>query len=183
MLYITRHGKTDWNVIQKLQGHVDIPLNEEGIESARTAGIKYKDIHFDVCYCSPLDRARKTAELFLEGRDIPIITDDRLIEMGFGEYEGITGYFNNPSCPINNLFVDPVNYIQTGGAESFEELFARTGSFLNEVIYPELEQKRDVLIMGHGAMNCSIISQIKKTPLSEFWSNLIGNCELVKLLD
>ncbi|WP_029231143.1 histidine phosphatase family protein [Butyrivibrio sp. VCB2006] len=183
MLYITRHGKTDWNVIEKLQGHVDIPLNQEGITSAKAAHDKYKDIHFDICYCSPLQRARKTAEIFLEGTGTEIITDDRLIEMGFGEYEGITGYFNNPDCPINDLFVNPTKYVKTGGAESFEELFARTGSFLDEVIYPELAKKRDVLIVGHGAMNCSLISQIKDTPLDKFWTNLIGNCELVKLLD
>lgn len=183
MLYITRHGKTDWNVIEKLQGHVDIPLNEEGITAAKIARDKFKDLHFDVCYCSPLQRAKKTAEIFLEGTETPIIVDDRLIEMGFGEFEGITGYFNNPECPINDLFVNPKAYKQQGGAESFEELFERTGSFLEEIIYPQLQQKRDVLIVGHGAMNCSIISQIKGTPLKDFWSNLIGNCELIKLLD
>ena len=83
-----RHGKTDWNLKYKLQGKTDIPLNEEGIKMAREAGERYKDINFDVCYCSPLIRAKETARLLLEGRDIPVIYDDRLMEMGFGEYEG-----------------------------------------------------------------------------------------------
>ncbi|SFB73767.1 histidine phosphatase family protein [Butyrivibrio sp. YAB3001] len=182
MLYITRHGKTDWNVQEKLQGHVDIPLNQEGIDSAIKAHDKYKSLHFDICYCSPLQRAKRTAEIFLEGTDTPIIIDDRLIEMGFGEYEGVTGYFNNPSCPINDLFVNPAAYVKCGGAESFEELFERTGSFLKEEVYPALDKGKDILIVGHGAMNCSIISQIKGMPLSQFWDNLIGNCELVRLL-
>ena len=78
MLYILRHGKTDWNAAHKLQGKTDIPLNEEGINMAHDAAKECRDIHFDVCYSSPLIRAKQTAEIVLEGRDIPIITDSRL---------------------------------------------------------------------------------------------------------
>ena len=51
MLYIMRHGKTDWNAKHKLQGRTDIPLNEEGIQMAEQAKEKYKDVNFDICYC------------------------------------------------------------------------------------------------------------------------------------
>ena len=81
MLYIMRHGKTDWNAKHKLQGRTDIPLNEEGIQMAEQAKEKYKDVNFDICYCSPLVRAKQTAEIVLEGRNIPIVYDDRLMEM------------------------------------------------------------------------------------------------------
>ena len=50
MLYIMRHGRTDWNVRHKLQGRTDIPLNDEGRMMAAEAGEKYADIHFDECY-------------------------------------------------------------------------------------------------------------------------------------
>ena len=59
MLYIIRHGKTDWNEKRKLQGRTDIPLNDEGRKMAVEAGEAYKDVHFDVCYCSPMLRAKK----------------------------------------------------------------------------------------------------------------------------
>ena len=182
MLYIMRHGKTEWNKMEKLQGSADIPLNEEGIEAAKAAHDKYTDIKFDVCYCSPLVRAKKTAELFLEGTGTPIIIDDRLKEMSFGEFEGTMGYFNNPECPINNLFVDPVNYVPQGGAESFEHMDERTLSFLNEIAFPLNEEGKNVLIVCHGALGCSVIAHIKKTPLANFWDNLMKNCELVQLM-
>ena len=51
MLYIMRHGKTDWNAMRKLQGRTDIPLNEEGRQMAEHARTEYADIHFDICYC------------------------------------------------------------------------------------------------------------------------------------
>lgn len=183
MLYIMRHGKTDWNARKKLQGRTNIPLNEEGREMARNAALEYADVHFDVCYCSPLIRAKETAEIFLANRDIPIITDDRLQEMCFGIYEGIENSFAIPDCPVNVLFKEPEKYTEAfEGAESFEDLFARTGEFLREVVNPLLEQEKDVLIVGHGAMNSSIVCQVKEMPIKDFWSAGIPNCKLMKLI-
>lgn len=182
MLYILRHGKTDWNVLYKTQGRIDIPLNDTGRKMARDAHDKYMDINFDVCYCSPLSRAKETAELILEGRDVPIIFDDRLMEMSFGIYEGTEKVFEKPECPLRPLFLDPVNYKAVEGGESFEELYARTGAFLDEVALPLVEEGKDVLIVGHGAMNLSIITRIKDIPLERFWETSIENCKLFKLI-
>lgn len=182
MLYIMRHGQTDWNKVHRLQGSTDIPLNDEGRRMALEAGEKYRDLHIDVCYCSPLKRAQETAELVLKGRDIPIITDDRLREMSFGVCEGEENVFEHPELPVYKLFKDPVNYIPPENAESFEELYARTGQFMEAVVRPELSKGRDVLIVGHGAMNGSIIGRVRNTPLNKFWDNLGGNCELTKLI-
>ena len=84
MLYIMRHGRTEWNAAHRLQGKTDVPLSEKGRETAAEAGERYRDTHFDVCFCSPLIRARETAALLLWGRDVPIMEDARLEEMGFG---------------------------------------------------------------------------------------------------
>lgn len=182
MLYIMRHGKTDWNVIHKLQGRTDIPLNDEGRKMAEIAGKEYRNVNFDLCYCSPLIRARETAEIVLQGRNIPILYDDRLKEMGFGIYEGIENSFQIPDCPVNVLFQNPSQYVAVEGGESFEELFARTGSFLKEVITPALEENKDILIVGHGAMNSSIVCQVKGIPLDRFWETGIENCRLIRLM-
>ena len=183
MLYIIRHGKTDWNVLHKLQGRTDIPLNEEGRRMAEDAREAYRNVHFDVCFCSPLIRARETAEILLKDRNIPILADDRLAEMSFGSYEGIENSFQIPDCPINVLFHSPEKYTDPpGGAESLYDLFARTGAFLRERVDPLLKEGRDVLIVGHGAMNSSIISQIRQLPREQFWSAGIENCKLMKLL-
>ena len=66
MLYIMRHGKTQWNALHKLQGRTDIPLNEEGRKMAEEAREEYKDVALDICYCSPLCRAYETAEIVLQ---------------------------------------------------------------------------------------------------------------------
>lgn len=182
MLYIMRHGKTDWNAQRRIQGHTDIPLNEEGRQMAIEANKKYKDVHFDVCYCSPLVRARETAELFLEGRNVPITADPRLKEMSFGVFEGFSNVEDIPGCPIAVLFSDPERYNGVEGGETFEELFARTGAFLEEVALPLVNEGKDVLIVAHGAVNNSIIGRLKNRPLAEFWDDLMTNCQLAKLI-
>ena len=182
MLYIMRHGKTEWNALHKLQGRTDIPLNESGRQMAEEAAAEYRDIPLDLCYCSPLVRAKETAEILLRGRNIPIRYDDRLREMSFGDYEGVENSFSIPDCPINVIFQAPEKYTASvGGTETFDELFDRTGSFLREVIDPLLEQEKNVLIVGHGAMNLSIISQIRNLPRKEFWSTGIENCKMIRL--
>lgn len=183
MLYIIRHGKTDWNEQKKLQGRTDIPLNEEGIMMAKSAHDEYLNIHIDECYTSPLIRAKETARLLLESRNIPIYEDNRLIEMGFGIYEGVAESFNIPDCPINILFREPEKYVDApGGAESMKSLFDRTGEFLREVIYPKLEEGKDILIVGHGAMNSSIVCQVKDLSIKDFWSTGIPNCKIIRLI-
>ena len=183
MLYVLRHGKTDWNEKHKLQGRTDIPLNEEGRQMARKAGREYKDVHFDVCYSSPLIRAKETAQLLLEGRDIPILEDDRLMEMSFGKHEGFENSFDYPNHPINVFFQEPEKYVpKEDEGESIEALFERTGSFLKEVVEPLLQDGKDVLIVGHGAMNSSIICQVLNKPVKEFWDAGIENCKLKKLI-
>ena len=141
MLYIMRHGKTDWNACHKLQGRTDIPLNDEGRMMAAEAGKKYADIHFDICYSSPLSQSKGNSGDFLcrEG-DVPVYTDDRLIEMGFGIYEGIENSFAIDDCPINALFKKPEDYVTVEGGESFEQLFARTGEFIDNVVMPQVTE-------------------------------------------
>lgn len=187
MLYIIRHGKTDWNVLHKLQGRTDIPLNEEGRRMAQKAAETYKDIHFDICYCSPLKRAKETAEILLDGRNIPIICDDRLKEMSFGRYEGTESSFSTNNGykasddQVNILFEAPEKYIAPEDGESFEDLYMRTGSFLKEIVEPKLKAGKDILIVGHGAMNSSIVCQVKNISIEHFWDAGIENCKLMKL--
>lgn len=181
MLYVMRHGKTDWNEKYKLQGQTDIPLNDAGRKMAIDASKQYQEIEFDVCFCSPLKRAYETAQLFLRDRNVPIIVDERIREMGFGIYEGSERVYSKPELPVHTLFKDPVHYVAVDGAESIEELYSRTGEFIKEKVEPLLEENKNVLIIAHGAVNSCIINQFWDIPLEDFWKNCYKNCELIKI--
>ena len=88
ILYIIRHGETDWNRIHRVQGRTDIPLNEYGRHLAEETADGMKDLSIDLCYTSPLKRARETAQIILRDRAVPIFDDARIQEMSFGSYEG-----------------------------------------------------------------------------------------------
>ena len=67
------------------------------------------------------------------------------------------------------------------GVESLDALFARTGAFLEELVLPQVEAGKDILIVGHGAMNSSIVCQVRHLPRAQFWSAGIENCKLMIL--
>ena len=82
-VYLMRHGETDYNKKGLIQGTLDIPLNEFGLELAEKTkeGFEKEGLTFDYCYCSPLIRARQTAEIILRGTDTPLSYDERIREI------------------------------------------------------------------------------------------------------
>lgn len=86
-----RHGQTDWNVEDRAQGHIDVPLNETGLEQARVICKTLLAEHVDVVVSSPLIRALKTASFIAETHQRPIHIDSRLGERSYGTLEGMLG--------------------------------------------------------------------------------------------
>jgi probable phosphoglycerate mutase len=86
-LYLCRHGDTPWSGLRRLAGRTDLPLTEHGEQNARQLGARLRPVPFERVLASPLARARRTAELANVGT--PII-DERLLEMNFGRYDGLT---------------------------------------------------------------------------------------------
>ena len=87
-IYLVRHGETAWNQVRRFQGHEDIPLNAYGRELAKSTAEALKEIPFDAAFCSPLSRAKETAEIILGERRTALKPDERLMEIAFGEGEG-----------------------------------------------------------------------------------------------
>ena len=67
------------------------------------------------------------------------------------------------------------------GGESIEKLFERTGDFLRNVVEPQLEDGKNIVIIGHGAMNSGIICQVRGLSTEHFWDAGINQCELLQL--
>jgi probable phosphoglycerate mutase len=88
-LILIRHGETQWNLDQRIQGHHDVPLTEKGLEQARLLARHLVDEPLHAVYSSDLSRARQTAEILAAGRS-DIRFDPRLREAGMGRFEGHT---------------------------------------------------------------------------------------------
>ncbi|OYT85561.1 MAG: histidine phosphatase family protein [Burkholderiales bacterium PBB6] len=85
-----RHGETAWNVETRLQGQLDIPLNERGLEQARRAALALVDDAPEVLISSDLSRAYATAQAVAAVTGLPLITDAGLRERHFGIWQGHT---------------------------------------------------------------------------------------------
>lgn len=88
--YVVRHGQTDWNVEKRIQGFSDIPLNDHGREEALSLALELRDIHYDVCISSDLQRAYETALILTSNifPSIEIVKDERLRERDSGIWDG-----------------------------------------------------------------------------------------------
>lgn len=185
-LYLIRHGETDWNIVHKLQGRSDIPLNENGRRLARITSEAVSGIPFTRIYTSPLIRAYETAEILRAGRNIPIIRDERIIEICFGEYEGMycgKDNYNIPDPDFRNFFDHTDRYYAKNGAESLEEMCIREKSFLDDILKLEntLENPdgEHILISTHGAAIKGLLTVIRKLELKDFWGDGVHkNCAL-----
>lgn len=156
LLYIVRHGETQWNRETRLAGRSDIPLNETGRKLTEITAEALKDIDFDLCISSPLIRAKETAKIILGDRKTPVITDDRITEISFGEYEGRV-CIKEDGTPVNDPVYLPFRYGDLRfpgmpGGESFDDVLKRSGAFLDELLADPDYQDKTILITTHGCL-------------------------------
>ena len=181
-IYIVRHGETLWNKDGRLQGATDIELSESGREVARRTGAALKDTIIDKIYTSPLKRAYGTACLIRGDRDIDIVADERLKEVCFGKLEGqrMEDMKKDPDSHFKYFFDAPERYVPDEGGEELEELCKRTREFMEEVVLPQADTLSRIMIVGHGAMNKSIMCFVKNHGIDKFWSGgLQKNCNVM----
>ncbi|MEV4625186.1 histidine phosphatase family protein [Micromonospora sp. NPDC049523] len=89
-LIIWRHGNTDWNADNRVQGQTDTPLNALGLEQAAAAAALLAELKPDAIVASDLQRATRTAEALAALTGLPVRTDARLRERFYGQWQGLT---------------------------------------------------------------------------------------------
>lgn len=97
LLYVVRHGATEWSRSGQHTGRTDLPLLDEGEEQARATGSLVSGIDFSLVLCSPLQRAQRTCEL--AGLLDRAVIDTDLQEWDYGDYEGVTTLTIRESVP------------------------------------------------------------------------------------
>lgn len=153
-LYLIRHGETDWNKTSRLQGHTDIPLNNNGKTQVAHAADIIADVcpNVDVIISSPLSRACESAAIIADRLDYKnenIIIEQLLIERSFGKGEGLTALERNEKYP-GNIFPN---------MESYEDLIHRARTVFLDIT-KQFADKQNVLIVAHGAILYAIVTAI-----------------------
>ncbi len=166
-IWFLRHGETDWNREGRLQGQQDIPLNDLGRAQAESAGIRLgalapvADLPWIV---SPLGRTRRTAELARAGAGLAAedyALDDRLKEITFGRWEGLTWREVRAADPAgaSKREIDKWGFAPPGG-ESYAMLVDRIRPWLDTVTQP-------CVVVAHGGVARAMMHVVAGVPPHE----------------
>ena len=170
-LYISRHGQTPWNVEDLICGRTDVPLTEVGQQQALRLAESALDKGIDVILCSPMLRARQTAQAVSDAIGVPIQIDERLIEMDFGTFEGTSRFgeeFQWIRAQMSTRF--------PGGESGFDVAY-RVYSLLYEI--KEKYADKTVLLVCHNCVSRAVRSFFMNLSTEEYGNYHAPNAQLV----
>ena len=158
-LYVTRHGQTDANLQQRVQGQGDTPLNATGLAQAGELADYFAGKQVDAIVSSDLPRARQTAELLAERLKIPVSYHPELRARRMGDYENKTHAELVAADPENfkRLKHDP-DFVPPGGGESTRMLLSRMAPFIQATA--EAHRGGAVIILSHHKVCQMIVAKI-----------------------
>ena len=167
-IYLIRHGKTQLPDNQRRYiGQYDVPLDGAGIEQARCLQQRLDGACITAAYCSDLSRSRRTAEIIVNDKHIPIFARQDLREIHLGEWEGRT------FADIEQLFPDEfrkrgsdIVHYRVPGGESFDDCKKRVLTAFNEILETSTG---NILIAGHAGVNRMILCHIMGVPLQDLF--------------
>jgi broad specificity phosphatase PhoE len=138
-LYLVRHGETEWALTRRHTSRTDVPLTPAGEEQARALGLELAGVSVERVLSSPMDRALTTARL--AGFADRVERNDALLELDYGQYEGLTTAEIRARRPGWDLFRDGCP-----GGETVEDVAKRVRPLLEELSGVE----GNVVLFGHG---------------------------------
>ena len=170
--HLVRHGETQWNAEQRVQGQTDVPLNDAGRRQAELTGKRLARVRFEAVYASDMSRAVETAEIIATAsKTAPpaVVVDPRLKEVAFGALEGMT--WAEIEVGASGLHVRQEQRdldFRPEGGESYRELLSRLGGFA--AMLEERHPRGDVLVVGHGAALRALVVRLLRLPDEAFWA-------------
>jgi probable phosphoglycerate mutase len=162
-----RHGQTDWNIVNRFQGHSDIPLNDVGRYQVKHAAEILAGMNPTAIISSDLGRARATAQALADLVRLPVTTHENLRETNGGLWEGKTGKENRAEDFENFIrWIDGDDNPAGTTGEKRSEVAARAVG----VIMKELEGKTDQLLVvaTHGGTARCVLGELLQLPLSHW---------------
>ena len=162
-----RHGQTDWNIVNRFQGHSDIPLNDVGRYQVKHAAEILAGMNPTAIISSDLGRARATAQALADLVGLPVTTHENLRETNGGLWEGKTGKENRAEDFQNFIrWIDGDDNPAGTTGERRSEVAARAVG----VIMKELEGKTDQLLVvaTHGGTARCVLGELLQLPLSHW---------------
>ncbi len=167
-IILIRHGRTEWNKGQIFRGTADIPLDEQGRKEAACARDWLEAETFHAAYSSPLSRAVETAEIILEPHGVPVVKNDGLTDLDYGDWQG------KPNDEVTRLYPELVRQWKeaphTVVFPNGEGLRAVRGRCLKTAEGVAAKHPEEtVLLAAHRVVNKVLIAALLGLDDSHFW--------------
>ena len=175
-LHLIRHGETQWNRDQRVQGQCNVGLNETGNRQAVELGERLRDIHFDAIYSSSSLRTRETAWLAFPDRHEDIVFLDSLREIDLGPWEGrLHAEIAIEEPESQHHFWHMPHLFEVAGAETFYDLQERAMRAIRGISRKHFGRR--VAVVSHGALIKSVLCHMEGLPMRDLWSwQPLPNC-------
>ncbi|MDF2531894.1 MAG: Phosphoglycerate mutase [Clostridia bacterium] len=168
-LYIVRHGETEFNVQKRMQGRIDSPLTQRGIEHAIALGNHLQEVKFDKIYTSPSPRAYRTAEFIVGDGNKPIEIENELREMNLADWEGKTKEELETQDPaVYDVFWNSPHLFKPTEGESFYQVQDRALAVINKLISEN--ESGNILIVTHSVVIKTIVAYFKQYSMEKLWA-------------
>ena len=177
LLYLTRHGETEHNILDRYCGSTDVPLNETGIAQSHELAKRLQGMAFDAVVSSSMLRARQTADIVCAALDTRYVVYEQFAERNMGVYEGLTRDEAKKQYPNlwNRQCTNKPDDAPDGG-ETLREACSRIDSGM-ELLIQEYSSKT-VLLICHGFVARAVHRFCCNLFFEEMASFTLGNCEI-----
>lgn len=181
-IILFRHGQTDWNINEQIQGHTDIPLNQEGERQALGLQDKLKGYNPVAVFSSDLSRASKTAGIVLGDKKVEIIHTPALRERYMANWEGrlvseLMEWLKQQEISVDSFTQEEyLSHKWNGDVESYGEVYGR----LSRLIKSEAPSRlgSTLFMSAHGGVLRSVLYTLNYKPDLK-WQ--VSNCAFIKL--
>lgn len=167
-LIIARHGATEWNQAERLQGNIDIPLSLVGQAEAQALAEQLAHFPIDYIYASGLQRTQATAAPLAQRLQQSVVIDARLNEFDWGIFKGIPRPERDQHPVLGPLWLEVQQNIRTTSqhqGELFIDFEQRIQMVLNDLVQKHSDQT--VAIISHGAVKRMMLSLMGGLPYEE----------------
>jgi broad specificity phosphatase PhoE len=177
-LLLARHGQSLWNEVRRFQGTTDVALTALGRRQAEALGRVVRGRRLAAAYVSPMQRARETAAIALQGTGVPLTALDDLRELSLGEWEGCTvdEISGREGDPYRRWVRSPLDCPPPGG-EALTEVCGRMLRAIERIAaaHPNGD---DVLVVAHGGVISVYACHLLGCSLNALWRLRVDNCGL-----
>ena len=160
-LFLLRHLKSQWNKENRFTGWTDVPLSQEGIESAEKTAGKLAGFEINKVYTSPLIRNRETVSLILKNlnkENLTVVADKALDERNYGELQGLNKDDVKKQYGEQQVRLWRRSYnVAPPGGESLKDVYERAVSFYKKYIEKDLKNKKNILVVAsHNSLRAIV---------------------------